>query len=124
MNNRALVFIGLAVLISCLAGCTPVAPTPPEIPPAVISHAAFIPGEVDTVLIDGEFFKIQSDDKKDVVVSLNGRNWFPAKSITKSSPTSYTAVLPYGIAFPQVWVRVYGMNDDYSGTYLVEGLRR
>ncbi|HET6247683.1 MAG TPA: hypothetical protein VFE47_08305 [Tepidisphaeraceae bacterium] len=114
--------MSLVIILGFMAGCSALAPEPkPEVPPATISAAAFRAGEPFTVVITGEFFKIKSDNKKDVIVSLNGRNWFPATSISDSSPTGYTAVLPYGVSFPNLWVRVYGMDGEYSQPFLVQG---
>jgi hypothetical protein len=92
-----------------------------EIPPPTITKAAFVMGYSNTVTIRGEFFKIKSDNMKDVLVNIGGNKWEPAKAITDSSPTSYTADLPYGINFPEVWVRVFGLNGEYSGPFLVQG---
>ena len=110
------------IVAATFAGCAHTEQSKsPDLPPPTISNATFQLGHPYTVVITGEFFKIKSDSKKDVLVSLNGRNWEAAKSITNSSPVSYTADLPYGINFPQVWVRVYGLNEEYSGPFLVHG---
>jgi hypothetical protein len=120
MTTRAYL-TALVISLASLCGCAPVVQSrPPEIPPPEITSAKFQLGQPYTVVIVGEFFKIKSDNKKDVVVSLNGRNWIAATSISESSPTSYTAVLPYGVSFPQVWVRVYGIDEEYSQPMLVQ----
>ena len=117
----ALILISLAGL----AGCTPAAkPSDAAIPPPTISDAVYPPGSLDTIRITGEYFKTKSTEKNDVVVSLNGRNWAPAKKILESSPTEYVAVIPYGPAFPTVWVRVYGMNTEYSSVALIHVQRQ
>lgn len=118
-NCLATLCIALALVM--MAGCAATHETPPEIPPPVISRASFSISAPTTVVITGEFFKINSDNKKDVIVSLNGSNWLAATNITDSSPTSYTAVVPYGINYPAVWVRVYGMDNQYSAPYLIQG---
>jgi hypothetical protein len=114
----------ICVLICCAVfiGCAPIEENN-AVPPPTITQATYIMGQPNTILITGEFFKIKSDDKKDVIVSLNGRNWQPAKAIGSSSPTSYTADIPYGIDFPEVWVRVYGINEEYSDPCWIKGQR-
>jgi hypothetical protein len=76
-------------------------------------------GEQKKLVITGEYFKIKSDSKMDVVESLNGRNWESATKIVESEPTKYTVIVPHGIEFKDVWVRVYGMDGEYSPPALV-----
>ena len=116
----ALTLIGLATL----SGCAHNEESARTVPPPEVTDAIFRVGQNDVVQIKGEYFKVQSNNKSDVVASLNGRNWIPAKKIIESSPTEYVVVLPYGPDFPQVWVRVYGMNEKFSDPYLVHVQRR
>ena len=37
----------------------------------------------------------------------------------ESSPTVYKATIPYSSSYPNVYVRVFGMNGDYSPPVLV-----
>ena len=90
-----------------------------RIPPPTITDAVYWQGVDQIATITGDFFKAKSTYKGDVIVSLNGRNWTPAKKIMESSATKYVAVLPYGPDFPEVWVRVYGINEKFSDPYLV-----
>lgn len=119
-NPLFLPLISLAIF----SGCAPIEKGPEVvIPPPTISDAFFPPGKLETIRITGEYFKMKSTSKSDVVVSINGRNWTPAKKIVDSSPTEYEAEIPYD-ASSQIWVRVYGMSEDYSGPYLVHVQRR
>jgi hypothetical protein len=123
MKTRAL-FALTVLCLAALCGCGQVAREPDGNPPPTISDAVYLPGSLDTISITGEYFKLKSTLKGDVVVSLNGRNWTPAKKILESSPTRYVAVIPYGPAYPDVWVRVFGMNEEYSSVALIHVQRR
>jgi hypothetical protein len=118
MKTRNLSLFPL-ICLAALSGCATGEKPAGEMPDATISDAYYPPGEVGTIHIKGEFFKMKSDNKSDVVVSLNGQRWKPATKIVESSPTEYIANIPYNAAFPQVWVRVYGMNSKYSDLFLI-----
>ena len=108
-----------------LGGCATVNESKPDAAPApVIFDAGFQLGDHQKAVLIGEYFKIKSDRKIDVIESLNGRNWEPAIQIVDSAPDRYTVILPYGIEFPDVWVRIYGMNGEYSAPVLVHGQRQ
>jgi hypothetical protein len=107
-----------------MGGCASTPPRSDDIPPPEITEAVFRVGSLDTCFISGAYFKLKSNNKMDVIASLNGRNWSPSLKILSASPTSFSAILPYGPDYPQVFVRVYGMNDTYSEPFLVHVARR
>jgi hypothetical protein len=119
MTMRISVMCSLLCL-TLLTGCaTTPASTTEQIPPPEITEAVFKVGSLDTCFISGFYFKLKSNSKSDVIASLNGRNWSPSLKILDASPTSFTVILPYGPDHPQVFVRVYGMNGEYSEPFLV-----
>jgi hypothetical protein len=121
MINRTawgLFLISIAVIAGCASSDAPLPPG--VVPPPEITSAVFYDNkDHENVYITGEYFKIQSDNRMDVIASLDGRNWTRARKIMDSSPTTYKATIPYNASYPQVYVRVYGMNGDYSPPFLV-----
>ncbi|HWE03846.1 MAG TPA: hypothetical protein VG326_15685 [Tepidisphaeraceae bacterium] len=109
------------VIIATVAGCASDNSAPPgTVPAPEISSAVFYDSkDHENVFITGAYFKLKSDNRLDVIASLNGRNWTQARRIMDSSSTIYKATIPYGAEYPQVWVRVYGMNGEYSPPFLV-----
>ncbi|HZL34544.1 MAG TPA: hypothetical protein VFC78_04485 [Tepidisphaeraceae bacterium] len=68
----------------------------------------------DTVHITGAYFDLTGDSKSDVLTSLDLRHWEPAKKIADASGTAYTAVVAHSAEFDYVYVRVFGMNGQYT----------
>jgi hypothetical protein len=121
MLNRTAWAVTL-LLMGAIAGCESqnAAPSTDLIPPPEVTDAVFYDNHNhENVFITGVYFKLQSDYRMDVIASLNGRNWAPARKIMESSSTNYKVTLPYGAEYPQVWVRVYGMNGQFSPPFLV-----
>ena len=110
----ALVLLSGAIL--SLAGCGSIkVPDAVHIPPPVIADAVYYDSRNhENVFITGEFFRMESTTPLDVVASFNGGKWLPAVKILKSSAREYRVTLPFGPEYPSVWVRVYGMNGQYS----------
>lgn len=122
MKRLMLGMVGILWMVA-LSGCQQPPPTasadaPP--PPPTITDALFYDhNNHDNVAIVGEFFPIKPAQRADVIASPNGTAWKPAIRILQASPTEMRATLPYGPEFPRVWVRVYGMNGQYSEPFLV-----
>jgi hypothetical protein len=123
MTTRNSVMCSLFSL-ALLAGCATTPQPTDEIPPPEITEAVFRVGSLDTCYISGAYFKLKSNNKSDVIASLNGRNWSPAVKILTFSGTEYSAILPFGPDYPQVYVRIYGMNETYSEPFIVYVAKR
>lgn len=90
------------------------------VPPPVVTDAVYYDSHNHNyVYITGEFFQLDGDTPLDVVTSFNGARWVPAIKIFHASAREYKVSLPYGPEYPEVWVRVYGMNHEYSEPFRV-----
>lgn len=117
--------IGLGCLASTWTiGCSSTPAPVEETPPPRIFDAAFNPDDHDYVLIRGEYFKFEKNDPNDVLASPSGANWKPAIKIIEASGTSYKVSIPYTSEYPNVWIRVYGINETYSEPFLIHPVGR
>ena len=119
MKTRTLLIVTIFSFLM-LGGCaSPNKSEENEVPRAVITNVEYDAADRDAVVISGEYFKYPSDNRNDVICSLNAGDWQPAKKIVDSSGLKYKAVLPYGQDFAHVWIRVYGLRNEYSEAYLL-----
>ncbi|HZK80040.1 MAG TPA: hypothetical protein VFC46_03215 [Humisphaera sp.] len=110
------------ICMTAIAGCAPnETPRPFGVapPPEITSAIYYDNKNRENVYITGAYFKLQSDNRIDVVASIDGHTWVQARKIMESSPTVYKATIPYNSSYPNVYVRVFGMNGDYSPPVLV-----
>jgi len=119
--KRCTLWTVVSICLSLLAGCANQDPSAKSgaIPAAKITDARYDPATHEFVVIDGEYFKAPSESKLDVITSLDGRDWKQARKIISSGAMSYKATIPYGPEYPNVWVRVYGMDGQFSQPYRV-----
>ena len=121
MKIQMTMFVALALAAS-LGGCGTRGPQSAtvQVPSPEVKDAVFYDEKNhDYAFISGEYFKMSSDNRLDVVASLDGSTWKPARTVFASSSTEYKARLPFDASYPKVWVRVFGMNGEYSEPFLV-----